>query len=152
MVSQTVEYALRAIVTIAQRGGTPVTSKDVAEITQVPGPYLSKLMQSLVKSGIVTSQRGLHGGFLLVKSPQELTLLDIVNAIEPLERILSCPLKIASHSGTLCPLHRALDDMLATNERMLKEKTVASVMAQPGSVSPLCDANEPPIMHQLGLP
>ena len=44
MISQTVEYALRAIVTIAQHEGVPCTAQKIAEITQVPAPYLSKMM------------------------------------------------------------------------------------------------------------
>ena len=45
MISQTVEYALRAIVTIAQHNGEACTSQQISKITQVPAPYLSKLMQ-----------------------------------------------------------------------------------------------------------
>ena len=94
MISQTVEYALRAIVTIAQHEGQPCTAKKLAEITQVPLPYLSKLMQGLVRGGMVTSQRGLHGGFLLRRDPGNLTILDVVNVVEPIKRILHCPLNI----------------------------------------------------------
>jgi Rrf2 family transcriptional regulator, nitric oxide-sensitive transcriptional repressor len=140
MISQTVEYALRAVVTIAQRRGVPCTSKEISATTQVPGPYLSKLMQGLVKGGIVKSQRGLHGGFILVKDPNELTLWDIVEVVDPFQRIRSCPLGIQSHAGTLCPLHRGLDNVMATSEKMFRDMTVASMMAQPGSVSPLCDS------------
>lgn len=57
MILQTVEYALRAIVTIPQREGAPCTSR---EITQVPAPYLSKMMQGMVRANLVTSKRGLH--------------------------------------------------------------------------------------------
>ena len=96
MISQTVEYALRAIVTIAQHEGRACTAKKLAEITQVPLPYLSKLMQGLVRGGLVTSQRGLHGGFLLTRDLGNLTILDVVNVVEPIKRILHCPLNIQS--------------------------------------------------------
>ncbi len=74
MISQTVEYALRAIVTIAQQDGESVTSQKISKITQVPAPYLSKLMQGLVRAKLVTSKRGLHGGFVLTKEPADLTV------------------------------------------------------------------------------
>ena len=87
MISQTVEYALRAVVTIAQHDGGPCTSQKISEITKVPAPYLSKLMQGLVRSGILKSQRGLHGGFVLVSQPDELTIWHIVESVEPLKRL-----------------------------------------------------------------
>ena len=148
MISQTVEYALRAIVTIAQHEGQPCTAKKLAEITQVPLPYLSKLMQGLVRGGLVTSQRGLHGGFLLTSDPQNLTIFDVVNAVEPIKRILRCPLNIQSHGTNLCPLHRRLDNAMAATEKVFRETTVAEMLSQPGSVTPLCEEKK---MISLGL-
>lgn len=139
MISQTVEYALRAIVTIAQFEGQPCTARKISEITQVPSAYLSKLMQELVRSGLVSSQRGLHGGFVLTKGPNELTFLDIVDAIEPFKRIQHCPLGIVTHDATLCPLHRRLDDVMKEAERSLRETTIAEVVSDPNNVTPLCE-------------
>jgi Rrf2 family protein len=142
MISQTVEYALRAIVTIAQHDGQPCTAQQISKITQVPAPYLSKLMQGLVRAGIASSQRGLHGGFLLTRPPAELTIWEIVDAVEPIKRIRECPLGIGAHGGTLCPLHRKLDNALALVEESFQNTTVAEVLAQPGSVTPLCEETE----------
>jgi len=139
MISQTVEYALRAIVTIAQHEGQPCTASQISAITKVPAPYLSKLMQGLVRAGITSSQRGLHGGFLLAREPTELTIWEIVDAVEPIKRIRECPLGIGDHGGTLCPLHRKLDNALALVEETFRSTTVADVLAQPGSVTPLCE-------------
>ena len=75
MFSQTVEYSLRAVVALAQNERKTCTCQELAELTQVPGPYLSKVMQPLVQSGLVRSRRGLHGGFALearVKTRAEL--------------------------------------------------------------------------------
>ena len=139
MISQTVEYALRAVVTIAQHDGQPCTAKKLAEITQVPLPYLSKLMQGLVRGGLVSSQRGLHGGFLLRSDPKNLTILDVVNVVEPVRRIVQCPLKIQSHGTNLCPLHRRLDNAIEATEKVFRETTVAEILSQPSSVTPLCE-------------
>lgn len=140
MISQTVEYALRAIVTIAQHDGEPCTAAKISAITKVPAPYLSKMMQGLVRAKIVTSRRGLHGGFVLTKAPTELTIWEVVDAVEPIQRIRQCPLSISSHNGELCPLHRRLDNAMAIVEEMLRDTTVAEVLAQPGSTTPLCEA------------
>lgn len=148
MISQTVEYALRAVATIAQHEGQPCTAKKIAEITQVPLPYLSKLMQTLVRGDIVNSQRGLHGGFVLTQDPADLSILDVVNVVEPIKRIHECPLKIQSHGKTLCPLHRRLDQAIAATERIFRETNLAEMLSQPGSVSPLCEEKE---LVSLGL-
>lgn len=138
MISQTVEYALRAIVTIAQHDGTPCTAQQIAEITQVPAPYLSKMMQGMARAGLVNSKRGLHGGFVLKKSASELTIWDIVNAVEPFKRIRECPLGIGAHGGTLCPLHRRLDNSMAMVEESFRRTTVAELLSSDG-VTPLCE-------------
>jgi len=148
MISQTVEYALRAIVTIAQHDGQPCTAKKLAEITQVPLPYLSKLMQGLVRGGLVSSQRGLHGGFLLRSDPKDLTIMDVVSVVEPIKRIVQCPLNIQSHGTNLCPLHRRLDNAMAATEKVFRETTVAEMLSQPGSVTPLCEEKK---LISLGL-
>ena len=148
MISQTVEYALRAIVTMAQHEGQPCTAKKLAEITQVPLPYLSKLMQGMVRGGLVTSQRGLHGGFLLTNDPKNLTIFDVINVVEPIKRILHCPLNIQSHGTNLWPLHRRLDNAMAATEKVFRETTVAEMLSQPGSVTPLCEDKK---MISLGL-
>lgn len=139
MISQTVEYALRAVVTVAQHGGKPCTAKEISQITQVPGPYLSKLMQGLVRAGLARSQRGLHGGFVLTKEPADLTLWEIVDAVEPFKRIRQCPLGITTHGDTLCPLHQRLDNAMAMVEQSFRETTVIDLLAEPGSVTPLCE-------------
>ena len=139
MISQTVEYALRAIVTIAQHAGQPCTSQKISEITQVPAPYLSKVMQGLVRADLVVSKRGLHGGFVLTKSALELTIWEVIDAVDPFKRIHECPLGIESHDGTLCPLHQRLDNAMASVEKSFRSTSVAELLAQPGKVTPLCE-------------
>jgi Rrf2 family protein len=139
MFSQTVEYALRAVVYLADQGGEPRTTAQVAEATKVPGPYLSKVLQSLGRGGLVHSQRGLHGGFTLTRTPAEMTIWDVVEAVEPLQRIKVCPLGLAAHRHRLCPLHKRLDDALAATENAFRSTTLADVLAEPSTSKPLCD-------------
>lgn len=139
MISQSVEYALRGVVTIAQHDGGPCTARQIAAITQVPAPYLSKLMQGLVRSGLVRSQRGVRGGFVLNKEPTDLTVWDVIDAVEPIRRIEQCPLGITSHSMTLCPLHHRLDRAIGMLENELRATTIAELLGGPESVSPLCE-------------
>jgi Rrf2 family protein len=138
MFSQTVEYALRAVVYLADQDGEPRTTAQVAEVTKVPGPYLSKVLQSLGRAGLVQSQRGLHGGFTLARAPGVLTIWDVVEAVEPLRRYKECPLGLAAHRHRLCPLHKRLDDALAATEEAFRSTTLADVLAEPTTSKPLC--------------
>jgi Rrf2 family protein len=140
MFSQTVEYALRATVYLAYQAPAPQTTDEIAEATRVPKAYLSKVLQSLVRAGLVHSQRGLGGGMTLARTPAELTILEVVNAVEPIQRIRTCPLGLASHGVRLCPLHRRLDNALATVEQAFGQTTLAEVLGEQTSSPPLCEA------------
>lgn len=139
MLSQTVDYALRAMVYLADQVPAPRTNEQIAEVTRVPQAYLSKIMQSLSKTGLIRSQRGLHGGFALMKEVDEISILDVVNAVEPLQRIRTCPLGLKTHGTRLCPLHRRLDSALATVEEAFGSTTLAEIIAERSGSVPLCD-------------
>jgi Rrf2 family protein len=139
MFSQTVEYALRAAVFLASRAGEPATTEEVANRTQVPVAYLAKILQGLSKAGLVRSQRGVGGGVTLAKPADELTILEVVNAVEPIKRIRTCPLKLSTHGAKLCPLHRRVDNAMATVEKAFGETTLAEVLGETTGSIPLCE-------------
>jgi Rrf2 family protein len=139
MFSQTVEYALRAVVFLARRTDEPSTIEDVAEATHTPATYLAKILQGLVRAGVLRSKRGVHGGVMLARPPEELTILEVVNAVEPIRRITTCPLGLASHGVNLCPLHKRLDAALEMVESAFGGTTLAEVLNEPSSSVPLCD-------------
>jgi len=138
VISQTVEYALRAVVHLANEAPSARTTDQIAEATRVPRAYLSKVLQSLCRAGLVRSQRGIGGGMTLAKSAAELTILEVVNAVEPIQRIRTCPLGLTAHGVRLCPLHRRLDAALATVEQAFQRTTLAEVLAEPTTSIPLC--------------
>jgi Rrf2 family transcriptional regulator, nitric oxide-sensitive transcriptional repressor len=138
MLSQTVEYALRAVAFLGQQSPTACTTNQIAKVTKVPKAYLSKVLQSLVHAGILNSQRGIGGGISLAKDPEELTILEVVNAVDPIQRIKICPLGLAAHGVHLCPLHRRLDDAMATVEHAFRGTNLSEVLADPSPIVPLC--------------
>lgn len=131
MVSQTSEYALRAVACLARRPGEPMTTRQIAVASRVPAGYLARILQSLARAGIVSGQRGLRGGFVLTRRPDQLTLLDVVYVADGSRRITACPLGIPQHAPGLCPLHRRLDDAAALAEQTLADVTVADVLYEP---------------------
>lgn len=139
MFSQKVEYALRAVVHLASEAPAPRTVEQIARATKVPQAYLAKVIQELVHGGVARSQRGIGGGISLMKSPAEMTILEVVNAVDPIKRITTCPLELAAHGVRLCPLHKRVDNALALVEDAFRATTLAEVLAEPTDSVPLCD-------------
>ena len=138
MISQTVEYALRAMVHLAAEP-LPRTAAQIAEVTRVPAAYLVKVLQQLARARLVHGQRGPNGGFTLLGNTAEISIWKVVDAVEPLQRIRSCPLELKSHRVRLCPLHQKLDDALAQIEHAFKTTTLAELLGDPNAPRPLCD-------------
>jgi Rrf2 family protein len=138
MFSVTAEYALRAAVWLAQCEG-PQTTAAIAEATQVPPDYLAKILRLLARAGMVRAARGPNGGFELQRHPSAINILDIVNVVDPIVRLKSCPLGLASHGRKLCPLHRKMDDALAVIEAAFCDTNLAD-LARSGDRHPLCEA------------
>lgn len=138
MLPKTAEYALRAVVWLAREPSRAASANHLAEHTQIPRRYLHKVLQDLVHGGLVRSQPGPGGGYALALPPNKLTILDVVNAVAPLERIQRCPLGLSSHTS-LCPLHRELDNVYAAAEKALARVTIAKLLRSTSAIVPLCE-------------
>ncbi len=150
MISTTAEYALRATVYLAQYYGQAKTSSEIAGATRVPIGYLSKIMQMMGKRRLVTAQRGLGGGFQLARDPQDISVLDVMRAVDsPLQRIDSCPLGLKSHVN-LCPLHRLVDDAIAHVEQAFAAASIAKLARSARGVPPLCEMTEEDLSGTAG--
>ena len=130
MLSPSVGYALRAVVFLA-RAGELHTTAQIADAPQVPAAYLSKVLQGLARAGIVRSQRGIGA------DPDELTIVDVVSVVDPLQRIESCPLGLREHCVKLFDLHRRLDNAMSFVEEAFRNSTLADVLADPSPGVPL---------------
>ena len=81
MFSQTTEYALRAMVCLAQTPDELAAAPTLAKQTRVPANYLAKVLQQLAAAGLITGRRGVGGGYRLAKPAENITLLEIVLAM-----------------------------------------------------------------------
>lgn len=143
MLSRTAEYAVRAALWLAAHPDGPRTVQQIARGTAVPAGYLAKVLQALGRAGIVRAQPGPGGGFLLSRPPGELAMLEVVDAVDPIERIRSCPLSLREHEHCLCPLHSRLDAALGLIEDAFRSCTVADLLRESGGKQVLCD-----LMHE----
>lgn len=90
------EYALMAARYMAVKNhGTAVTAKEIADHHGISYELISKVLQHLTKNDIVVSFQGVKGGYSLKKSPLDITLIDLIKAVEPNYQIVNC-LKIDS--------------------------------------------------------
>jgi len=139
MISKTAEYALRAVVSLAAQSETPLSADVLAEKTKVPRRYLTRVLQDLAATGMVNSRSGPGGGYVLAKAVGKLTILDVVTAVAPLERITACPLGLKSHTS-LCPLHAELDRAYAATESAFAAVTIKQLLESTNPIVPLCES------------
>lgn len=99
VITRATEYAIRAVLFMAkQPRGETVLKKDICHSQGITPAFLTKILQPLIKQGIVGSHRGVSGGFFLAKDPADISLLDVVEAEEGLPHLNLC----LEHEGS-CP-------------------------------------------------
>lgn len=139
MISQTAEYALRAVVWLASQPDRALGTRRIARAAQVPPGYLSKVLQMLARAGLVASTPGRNGGFRLTRPAAEISVLDVVEAVDPILRITECPLGLPGHGGVLCPLHRRLDEAAEQVQRAFAGASIADLLTEETGSPPLCE-------------
>ena len=138
MLSKTAEYALRIIACLAGESEQSHSADYLSAHTKVPRRYLHKVLQDLGKAGLVHSRSGPGGGYLLALPADDISILDVVNAVSPLERIRHCPLGLPSHTR-LCPLHQELDRAYEATEKAFAGVTLGQLLRSTSEIVPLCD-------------
>jgi Rrf2 family protein len=144
-ISQTAEYALRATLHLAARTAIPLSTRQIARATHVPAGYLSKVLQELSHAGMVTSRVGRRGGFVLARPAAQVSILDVINAVDPIERIGHCPLGLAEHYSELCPLHERLEHALGLLRQAFAETTLAELLREHPALAAPSVPTAPPV-------
>jgi Rrf2 family protein len=99
MLSKTSQYALRAVVHLARDHGDPVSSAEVAAALEVPANYLSKILHTLSRAGLVDSERGPGGGYRLARPADGISIADVIGAVDPVAPGTGCLLGRESCPG-----------------------------------------------------
>lgn len=102
-------------------------SERISAHTQIPKPFLSKILRDLVVAGLIHGQRGPNGGFTLNRPAKQISILDVINAVDPMKRIDECPLGLPEHKS-LCPLHSELDAAMEHVECSLGKSFLADLI------------------------
>ncbi len=130
MLSQTAEYALRAVLWLARQGDHPRTTREIAEATGVPAGYLSKILQRLVRHDLIGSRRGPHGGFQMLVNPEDLSAHDVVEIVDPTRQGPDRHTHGGGEPGAagLEDLHRQLKEVHESFEQALARVTIAELL------------------------
>jgi Rrf2 family protein len=128
-VAKRTDYAVRAMMYLAERYGEGnIQSADIAARQGIPEAYLDQLLGSLRKAGLVRSVRGPQGGHSLMTSPDHITLLDIVTALEGAPTPLDCLEGLdACVIAASCALREVWRDIDEATQRILQATTVGDL-------------------------
>jgi len=124
--SKKCEYGLQAVLYLTTfETGTVVSADDIAGKLDIPKEFVSKILQSLTESGIVSSKKGKSGGFSLAQDPKKIKLIDIVAAIDGLTMFNTCVLGFPNCDPVNpCPLHDRWGVLRTQAYNMLNEDTI----------------------------
>lgn len=145
-ISAKADYAVRAVVELAaDRTGKPVKAERLATAQEIPLNFLENILGELRHAGIVRSHRGAEGGFRLAKPAAQLTIADIIRAVEgPLASVRGGPPEDTAYPGTSEALPRVWIAVRASLRRVVEHVTVADVASGklPGAIERLAQDPE----------
>ncbi len=131
MLSNSCRYGIRAVIYLASQpvSKNKIGIKKISSDLDLPTPFLAKILQLLAKQKILSSSKGPHGGFSLLKDPRKITLLDIVNTIDGHDIFTSCVMHNGSchgleMQGKLCPLHKDYEKSRKELIKLFSNRTI----------------------------
>ena len=130
MFSKSCEYGLQAMIYIAMHGESQrkVRLEEIAKALIIPQPFLSKILQLLVRHNILGSLKGRSGGYYLLKSANRISLLEIIKTIDGIEFIDKCSMGLNGCSDkNPCPLHDELKQIKDKFKEVFKNKSLGEL-------------------------
>ena len=137
IITRATEYAIRAILYMSRQPvGEIIYKKDICKAQEITPAFLTKILQPLIKEGIVGSQRGVGGGFYLAKNPAEITLLHIINSQEGQVYLNQCLVaEGACDREFFCPIHGAWAEIRKEFMQTLSRYDFASLATRQGTAN-----------------
>jgi Rrf2 family protein len=127
-VSAKVDYGLRAMIELAAAGDGPVKGERIAQAQEIPLKFLENILGDLRHAGIVRSQRGVEGGYWLAKPADEITVAEVVRAVEgPIANVRGVGPEQVEYAGSAAPLRDVWIAVRANLRAVLEHVTIADV-------------------------
>ena len=129
-ISAKVDYAVRALCTLADAGGRPVTAETLARSQGLPAKFLESILNDMRRAGLLTSQRGPDGGYRLARPATEITVADVIRPLDgPLAEIRGMRPEAANYAGAAEHLQAVWVAVRASLRSVLDEVTIASIVS-----------------------
>ena len=128
------DYGLRAVIYLSAQPKHKLSRlEDISESQNIPRKFLAKILPMLVKNGLIKSQQGFQGGYLLGKSPYEITLLDVIEAVEGPIKISRClDDKNSCDRQLFCEIHPIWNEAKEIFRKFLNEKKIIDILIRKG--------------------
>ncbi|MBI1810691.1 MAG: Rrf2 family transcriptional regulator [Nitrospirae bacterium] len=128
-ITRETDYGVRCVLYLARKAQDIATVNEIAKAMHIPKSFLAKIVQRLVKAGIVKSGRGIGGGFSLAKKPKNISILDVIKAIQGNSTINICALdkKMCRLSKT-CSVHPVWAELRGIIEKRLQKENFAKLI------------------------
>lgn len=134
-ISRMTDYGVVVMAQLAQARDAVVTAPDLAAAAGLPAPTVAKILKRMTRGGLVTSQRGIHGGYALSRPADEISVADIIRALEGPVAVTQC---VDGAEGctveSLCPIRGCWDRVNAAVNRTLESMSLAEVAAPPNFI------------------
>jgi Rrf2 family iron-sulfur cluster assembly transcriptional regulator len=128
--TQGADYAIRAMIHIASLpDGRPAPSRDIARVQGIPGEFVAKILQSLVRGGLLQSTRGSTGGFSLTRSREEINLMEVVEAMEGPLSLVACAGGDCDHKA-FCPADAVWQEVQNSIREVLQRATLETLVSR----------------------
>jgi Rrf2 family iron-sulfur cluster assembly transcriptional regulator len=135
MLSSSCKYGIRAVTYIASKSKEKgmVGIRQISEDLNLPTPFLAKILQLLAKQKILSSSKGPHGGFSLLKDPKDITLFDIITTIDGKDLFENCIIHNTTCSrvgdeNLVCPIHEEYSKIRTNLVKLFGKKTIYSLV------------------------
>ena len=129
-ISAKVDYAVRALCTLADAEGQAVTAESLATAQGLPAKFLESILNDMRRAGLLLSQRGAEGGYRLSRSPKEISVADVIRPLDgPLAEVRGLRPEAANYEGSAEHLRDVWVAVRASLRQVLDQVTIADIVS-----------------------
>jgi len=135
LITRETDYAIRTVLYLAREQGRTISAAEIAKAMHIPGSFLAKILQRLVRSRMLISTRGVTGGFQLARKPAAITLLSIMEAVQGPACINVCAVQDNKCMlSASCTVHPVWVKMRRDIEKQMQKQTIARLLKHQGTL------------------
>jgi Rrf2 family protein len=129
-ISAKVDYAVRALCTVAEADGNPVTAESLAQAQGLPAKFLESILNDMRRAGLLLSQRGAEGGYRLSRPAEEISVADVIRPLDgPLAEVRGLRPEAATYDGAAEHLQSVWVAVRASLRAVLERVTIADIVS-----------------------